>query len=127
MRYVIDRFSVTFDPPAHTYLVEVENKVQFTHVAKERIQNLYKEMYSLQISQLIIICVDARAEEQSRIAAIYDFRGTAEFDEIRLMLLVARCNKAVDFAFEFDLLVVGVGIVPLRKPGFAPANSLVSA
>lgn len=69
-------------------------------------------MYRLQIRQLVIIRIHARAEEQARVPPVDDLGGAAEFDEVGLVLLVARGDEAVDFAFELDLFVVGVGRVP---------------
>lgn len=69
-------------------------------------------MYRLQIRQLIIIRIDARAEEESSIASVNDFGGAAEFDKVGLVFLVAGCDEAVDFAFELDLFVVVVAAVP---------------
>ena len=62
-------------------------------------------MYSLQIRKLIVISVDTDAEEQARIAPIDDFER-AEFDKVGLVFLVARRDEAVDFAFQFDFLLI---------------------
>ena len=103
-------------PPVYAlgaaYLVKVEHQVQFTHIAKELIQHLYKEMYRFQVRELVVIGVYARAEEQSGIAAVNHFRGAAELDEVGLVFLVARRDEAVDLTLELDLLVVVVGAVP---------------
>jgi hypothetical protein len=45
-------------------------------------------MNSLQISQLVIICVDAGAEEEACVAAVDDF-VLSELDEVALVFLVA--------------------------------------
>lgn len=105
--------------PHAAYLVEIEHQVQLTHVAKELIQYFYKEMYCFQVRELIVVGIYARAEEQSGIAAVDDFRGAAELDEVGLVFLVARCDKAVDLALQLDLLVVVVGAVPFGKAGLA--------
>jgi hypothetical protein len=97
---------VDFDRIAH--LVEVEHKVKLTNVAEKLIQDLDKEMNGLQICQLIVICIHARAKEQSGVAAIHDLAAATELDEVGLMLLVPGCHQAVDLAFEFDLFVVVV-------------------
>ena len=64
-------------PPVYAlgaaYLVKVEHQVQFTHIAKELIQHLYKEMYRFQVCELVVIGVYAHAEEQSGIAAVNHF------------------------------------------------------
>ena len=98
--------------PRAAYLIKVEYQVQFTHVAKELIQHLHEEMYRLQVCELVVVGVYARAEEQSSIAAVNDFRGAAELDEVGLVFLVARRDEAVDLTLELDLLVVVVGAVP---------------
>ena len=53
-------------------------------------------MYRLQISQLIIIVVDADAEEETSVAAVHYPRRIAEFDEVGLVSTVARRYQAVD-------------------------------
>ena len=66
-------------------------------------------MYSLQICKLIVIGVDTDAEEQARIAPIDDLER-AEFDKVGLVFLVARRDEAMDFAFQFDFLLILEGI-----------------
>jgi hypothetical protein len=53
-------------------------------------------MYSLQVRQLVIVCVDACAEEETGVSAVYNLGHVTELDEVRLVLLVARGNEAVD-------------------------------
>ena len=62
-------------------------------------------MNSLKVSQLVVVRIDAGAEEQARIAPIHDLHA-AELDEVGLVLLVARRDQPVDFAFELNLLIV---------------------
>jgi hypothetical protein len=73
----------------------------------------------LQISELIVMLVDASAEEQAGITAIDDFQVVSELDEVRLMFLVPRGDEAVDFALQLLLLVVVVWAVPFRQAGLA--------
>ena len=58
--------------PMRTHLIEIKHQIQLTHIPKEAIQHLDKEVYSLQIRQLIIIRIHADAEEQPRIPSIDD-------------------------------------------------------
>jgi len=51
---------------------------------------------SLQIRQLVVICVDTCAEEEAGVPAVYDLGHIAEFDEVGLVFLVARGYEAVD-------------------------------
>jgi hypothetical protein len=53
-------------------------------------------VYSFQVRQLVIVCVDACAEEEAGVSAVYNLGHVAELDEVRLVLLVARGNEAVD-------------------------------
>jgi hypothetical protein len=53
-------------------------------------------MYSFQICQFIIVCVDACAEEKTSVTAVYDFGHITEFDEVGLVFLVARGYEAVN-------------------------------
>jgi hypothetical protein len=92
MRYQI--YSVSLYVPTH--FVEVEYQIQLTHVPKERIQYLHEEVYSLKISQFVIICIDAGAEEKARVSAVYNLGHVAELDEVGLVFLVAWCYEAVD-------------------------------
>lgn len=79
-----------------TYLVEIKHQIQLAHISKEGIQHLDKEVYGLEISQLVIVRINARAEEQPRISPIHYFGHVSELDEVRLVLLVARRNEAMD-------------------------------
>ncbi len=56
-------------------------------------------MYSLQIRQLVIIGVHTHAEKQAGVAAVDDLEG-AEFDEVGLVLLIARGDQAMDLERE---------------------------
>ena len=53
-------------------------------------------MYRFKIRQLVIVCIDARAEEQACVPPVYDLRHVAELDEVGLVLLVARGYEAMD-------------------------------
>ena len=52
-------------------------------------------MYGFQIRQLVIVCVNADAEEEARVPPV-DYLQRAEFDEVGLVLLVSGGNEAVD-------------------------------
>jgi len=52
-------------------------------------------VYGLEIRELVIVGVDADAEEEAGVAAVDDFEG-AEFDEVGLVFLVAGRDEAVD-------------------------------
>jgi hypothetical protein len=56
-------------------------------------------MNGFQVGELIVVRVDASAEEEAGIAAVDDFRRASEFDKVRLVFLVARGHEAVDFSF----------------------------
>jgi len=92
-------------PTTPTHLIKVKDQIQLTHIPKKRIQHLHKEMYRLQIRQLVIVRIHTDTEEQSRVAPVDDFRR-AELNEVRLVLLVPRRDQAVHFAFELDLLFI---------------------
>lgn len=76
-------------------------------------------MDGLEIGELIVICVDADAEEKPRVATVDDL-VVAELDKVGLVLLVAGRDEAVDFALELDLLLVAVGGVPFGETGLSP-------
>ncbi len=52
-------------------------------------------MYGLEIRELVIVGVDADAEEEAGVAAVDDFEG-AEFHKVGLVFLVAGRDEAVD-------------------------------
>lgn len=52
-------------------------------------------MYGLEIRELVVVGVDADAEEEAGVAAVDDFER-AELDEVGLVFLVARGDQAVD-------------------------------
>ena len=56
-------------------------------------------MYRLQISQLVVVCVDAHAEEETRVPPV-DYLERAELDKVGLVLLVSGSDEAVDLAVE---------------------------
>jgi hypothetical protein len=64
-----------------TYLVKIEHQIQLTNIPKEAIQHFDEKVYSLQIRQLVIVCVDACAEEEACVTPI-DNLVVAEFDEV---------------------------------------------
>jgi len=86
-------------------LIKIKNKIQLAHVPEKRIEHLHEEVYGLQIRKLVIIRIDAHAEEEAGVAAV-DNLVVAELDKVALVLLVARGDEAVDFAFQFDFLLV---------------------
>lgn len=77
------------------HLIKIKHQIQLTHIPKESIQHLYKKVNRLQIRQLVIIGVDARAKEQTGISSIDDL-VVSELDKIGLVFLVARGYEAVD-------------------------------
>ena len=78
-----------------TYLVEIEDQIQLANIPKKAIQHLHKEMYCLQIRQLVVVGIHTDTEEQACVAAINYFQG-AELDEVGLMFLVSRRDETVD-------------------------------
>jgi hypothetical protein len=93
---IIRQLPTSFPPSSAAYLVEVEYQVQLTDITEESIQNLHKEMYGFEVCELVIVGVDACAEEETGVSAVDDLGHVAELDEVGLVLLVARCNEAVD-------------------------------
>jgi len=77
-------------------------------------------MYSLQIRQLVIVGVDADAEEESRIAPVDDLQR-AKFDEVGLVFLIAGGDEAVDLCGGGQVMrfeggkVVGWGVGGLPR------------
>lgn len=79
-------------------LVEVEDEVELAHVAEEGVEHLDEEVDRLQVRQLVVVGVDARAEEEPRVPPVDDL-VVAELDKVGLVLLVARRDEAVHLFF----------------------------
>lgn len=99
-------------------LVEVEDEVELADIAEEGVEDLDEEVDGLEVGQLVVVGVDAGAEEEAGVAAVDDL-VVAELDEVGLVLLVAGGYEAVDLALELDLLVIRIWHVPLREPRLA--------
>ena len=76
-------------------LVEVEDQVELAHVAEEGVEHFDKEVDRLQVGQLVVVGVDAGAEEEAGVPAVDDL-VVAELDKVGLVLLVAGRDEAVD-------------------------------
>lgn len=100
------------------HLVKVEDEVELADVSEEGVEDLDEEVDGLEEGELVVVCVDAGAEEEAGVAAVDDL-VVAELDEVGLVLLVAGGDEAVDLAFELDLFVVAVGGVPFGETGLA--------
>jgi len=72
-------------------LVKVENQVELADIAEEGVKNLDEEVDGLEVGELVVVGVDAGAEEEARVAAVNDLVVT-ELDEVGLVFLVARRN-----------------------------------
>lgn len=93
-------------------LVEVEDQVQLADVAEEGVEDLDEEVDGLEEGELIVVGVDAGAEEESGVPAVDDL-VVAELDKVGLVLLVAGRYEAVD-------LVVGEGVRESEREESAP-------
>lgn len=99
-------------------LVEVEDEIELGDVAEEGIEDLDEEVDGLEVCELVVVCVDADAEEEAGVAAVDDL-VLAELDKVGLVLLVAGRDEAVDLALDLDLFLVAEGGVPLGETGLA--------
>lgn len=77
------------------HLVEVEDQIQLADIAEESVEDLDEEVDGLEEGQLVVVGVDARAEEEAGVPAVDDL-VVAELDEVGLVFLVARCYEPVD-------------------------------
>lgn len=102
-------------------LVKVEDEVELAHVAEEGVEHLDEEVDGLEVRELVVVGVDARAKEEARVPPVDDL-VVAELDKVGLVLLVARRHEPVHLALELDLLLVAVGGVPLGQAGLASAE-----
>ena len=86
-----------------SYLVEVENQIQFADIAEESIQHLNEEVDGFEIGQLIVVCVHAGTEEKTSISPVDDFGRIPEFHKVGLVFLISWCNQAMDLRpLEWD-------------------------
>ena len=76
-------------------LVEVEDQVQLADVAEEGVEDLDEEVDGLEEGELIVVCVDAGAEEEAGVPPVDDL-VVAELDEVGLVFLVAGRYEAVN-------------------------------
>jgi len=79
-------------------LVEVEDEVELAHVAEEGVEHLDEEVDGLEVGQLVVVGVDARAEEEPRVPPVHQL-VVAELDKVGLVLLVARRHESVHLLF----------------------------
>lgn len=79
-----------------TYLIKPKNNIKLTNVPKKTIQHLDKKMHSLQISKLVVVVVDAYAEEQPSVPPVYDSCCAPEFYKVGLVSAVSGRDQAVD-------------------------------
>lgn len=70
-------------------LVEVEDEVELADVAEEGVEDLDEEVDGLEVGELVVVGVDAGAEEQARVPPVHDL-VVAELDEVGLVFLVPR-------------------------------------
>lgn len=85
------------------HLVEVEDQVQLAHVPEEGVEHLDKEVDRLEVGELVVVGVDARAEEEPRVPPVHDL-VVAELDEVGLVFLVAGGYEAVDLFWRVPML-----------------------
>ncbi len=57
------------------HLVEVEDQVQLTHIAKVVVKYLHKQVDTLQVGKLVVCDVHTHGKEQTRIPPVYHFVG----------------------------------------------------
>ena len=81
---------------SRTYLIEIKHQIQLTNIPKELVKNLHKEMYSLEIRQLVVICIDTDTKEQPCISPIYHLGTAFELNEIGLVFLIPGSNQTMD-------------------------------
>jgi hypothetical protein len=62
------------------------------------VQHFDKEMDSLEKGQLIVVRIDADAEEQSRISAVDDLGTPAELNKVGLIFLISGSDEAMDLS-----------------------------
>ena len=76
-------------------LVEVEDEVELADIAKEGIEDLDEEVDGLEVGELVVVRVDADAEEQAGVSAIDDL-VVPELDVRRRPLGQTACRENGD-------------------------------
>lgn len=116
------------------YFVEVEHQIQLADVVEVFVENLHEVVNGFEITQVVIVHVDADAEVETSIATINNFE-IAELKNSRLVsvfgawmwsylhkigvLGVSDGDDRVDFLNQLLLLVIIEIHVPFRQSGFA--------
>lgn len=63
-----------------SYLVKVEDQIEFADIAEEGIQDLDKKVDCLKVGQLVVVGINAQTKEQASIATV-DNLEVAELKE----------------------------------------------
>ena len=139
-RSVPPLFQVPQPPPSQFHQCACTRSTRSSLLRAERrarlvalTEHLHKEVDGLQVRQLVVVRIDAHAEEEAGVPPVDDF-VIPELDEVglctrasestrqartaraHLVLLVARRNQPVHLALEARLLIVVVWHVELRQP-----------
>lgn len=85
-------------------LVEVEDKIKFTHVVEVLIENFHKVVYRFQRGQVIVAYICAYAKVEARIAAVDDLK-VSELNKVGV-LGVAHCHYCMNLLNQLLLLII---------------------
>ena len=88
-------------------LVEIKDNIQFTHVAKVRVEEFDKQMNRFQVGQFIVRHVHGNGKKEASVSPINEFVGIV-FNKVGVFLVAGR-DEAVTFGLDADLFGFGVG------------------
>lgn len=100
------------------HFIKVEDEVELADVAEEGVEDLDEEVDGLEVGELVVVGVDAGAEEEAGVPPVHDLVAP-ELDEVGLVLLVPRRDEPVHLPLQLDLLLVAVRHVPLCESRLA--------
>lgn len=101
----------------HVELIEVEHKVELTHVLKVCIENLNEEMEQFKVAELVIVRANRRDKVEAGVASVHKLILLV-LDEIQLGLAISQPHEPVDLQDHPQLFPCGIVVVePFDKPG----------
>lgn len=123
-QYLLFQYFLYFTPQVyfvqyHIQFIEVKHQIQFTHVIKVYVKDLYQEMERLQVSQLAIWQVNCRYKVESGISSVDEFYLLV-LHEVRLVLGVSTTYQPMYIQYEPAFILCGVIVVePFDESSFA--------
>ena len=95
--------------------MKIENQIKLTNTAKVLIKHLNKKMDELEHTQLIVILIDTKSEEETGVPAVNDLM-ISEFEEVGHFRLTGD-DHTVRLNFNSCTFFFVIGYIPPGQPG----------